>query len=110
MTAATVMDFMSDPHLEYGPWTELPKRLLEKGWSEFPYDICWMACSKAGHNIRLRSGWEITLCSAHIKQLDRLAEQAEGYSKAAPPPNDNIDTWPWARWRAISSVNFQPAK
>lgn len=95
--------------MNFGPSPALPKRLLLKGWEKDPSDLCWMDCDKPGHNLRLPSGWEITLCSAHIKQLDRAAEEAGGYSKASSPPNSRAETWPWSRWKPDAAAFQEPA-
>lgn len=99
MTAqhAELVEWSSEPFMRRAH-PALPSRLLLKGWSKEPVDFCWMDCDRPGHNLRLPSGWEITLCSAHIKQLDKAAEEAGGYSKAAPPPYSKAESWPWSRW------------
>lgn len=103
MTAQQVeLSWSNEPYMWHGHYPALPKRLLLKGWSKEPTDFCWMDCSRPGHSLRLPSGWEITLCSAHIKQLDRAAEEVGGYSKAGPPPHSKADAWPWGRWTSES--------
>jgi hypothetical protein len=105
MTARHVehLELEDRPHSGRAP--AIPKRLLLKGWSKEPVDFCWMDCANPGHHLKLPSGWEITLCSAHMKQLDRAAEEAGGYSKAAPPPHSKAAEWPWSRWAKGRPIN-----
>lgn len=60
-----------------------PDPLVNWGWSEDEYDICWMACPEPGRY--KRSGdMEICLCSKHITELESSAVEF-GYALADPP-------------------------
>lgn len=69
--------------------------LLQRGWSQDVYDLCWLDCPSPGY----RKTWhhsEICLCSAHAVLLENGYLNAT-YAGAPLPTGSRATAWPWRR-------------